>query len=291
MFALLTVVAWGLSLVSTRILLDHGLHPIEIYIYRFTLAYVAMLCFCHKKILSNSLKDELLFVACGLVAGSVYFIAENVALEYTLVTNVSLITSMPPLLTVLLVGLVYKTNRPGRGAYIGSVVAFLGVGLVIFKQLVQHGAEPHRRPAIAARGILLGRLRTDDQAPERKLYRDVHHKEDFLLRRADGHPLPGRRARNQQSLDTARAACLWNLLFLSLVCSMAGYLMWALAIVKIGPVTASNYMYFQPVITMIFAMLALGEKITPVGYAGCALILAGVWLADVLQRRDIKKLS
>ena len=42
---------------------------------------------------------------------------------------------------------------------------------------------------------------------------------------------------------------------------------------------------------MIFAMLALGEKITPVGYAGCALILAGVWLADVLQRRDIKKLS
>ena len=57
----------------------------------------------------------------------------------------------------------------------------------------------------------------------------------------------------------------------------------------IGAVKASNYMYFQPVITMIFALITLGEKITPVGYAGCALILLGVWLADWLQRRTLKR--
>ena len=285
MFALLTVVAWGLSLVSTRILLDHGLHPIEIYIYRFTLAYVAMLCFCHKKILSNSLKDELLFVA------SVYFIAENVALEYTLVTNVSLITSMPPLLTVLLVGLVYKTNRPGRGAYIGSVVAFLGVGLVIFNSSFNMALNPI--------GDLLSLLAAFCWAVYGLMIKPLsaNYTEMFITRKIFFYgvltaiPFLAVEPEISNPSILLEPACLWNLLFLSLVCSMAGYLMWALAIVKIGPVTASNYMYFQPVITMIFAMLALGEKITPVGYAGCALILAGVWLADVLQRRDIKKLS
>lgn len=65
-FACLVVTAWGLSFISTRVLLDNGLHPIEIYIYRSLLAYVCMLAICHKRIFSNSLKDELLFVVCGI---------------------------------------------------------------------------------------------------------------------------------------------------------------------------------------------------------------------------------
>lgn len=291
LFAALSVVAWGLSLVSTRILLDHGLHPIEIYIYRFTLAYLAMLCFCHKKILSDSLKDELLFVACGLVAGSVYFIAENVALEYTLVTNVSLITSMPPLLTVLLVGLVYRTKRPGRGAYIGSFVAFMGVGLVIFNSSFNMALNPI--------GDLLSLLAAFCWAIYGLMIKPLsaNYTEMFITRKIFFYgvltaiPFLAVEPEISDPMILLEPACLWNLLFLSLICSMAAYLMWAVAIVKIGAVTASNYMYFQPVITMIFAMLALGEKITPVGYAGCAMILLGVWLADYLQRRDIKKLG
>lgn len=102
-FAMFAVTAWGLSFISTRVLLDSGLHPIEIYIYRSLIAYLALLAICHKRLLANNLKDELLFVLCGIVAGSVYFISENIALQYTLVSNVSLITSLPPLLTVLLV--------------------------------------------------------------------------------------------------------------------------------------------------------------------------------------------
>ena len=87
--ALLIVLAWGVSFVSTKVLLDNGLRPAEIYIYRFLLAYLLVLCVCHKRMFSNSLRDELLFATCGLCGGSIYFIAENTALEYTLVSNVS----------------------------------------------------------------------------------------------------------------------------------------------------------------------------------------------------------
>ena len=103
--------------------LDNGLRPAEIYVYRFVLAYLIVFCACYKKIWSNSWRDELLFMTCGLCAGSIYFIAENTALEYTLVSNVSLITSVSPLLTAIMVGAIYKSERPSKGTLIGSLVA------------------------------------------------------------------------------------------------------------------------------------------------------------------------
>lgn len=88
----ITVSMWGYSFVSSKVLLENGLGPVQIYVLRFLLAYVIVLGLNHKKIFSHSLRDELLFAVCGLCAGSLYFIAENTALEYTLTTNVSLLT-------------------------------------------------------------------------------------------------------------------------------------------------------------------------------------------------------
>lgn len=286
--AALTVTAWGVSLVSTRVLLDHGLHPIEIYIYRFVIAYLGILCICHKRLRANTMKDEGLFLICGLVAGSVYFIAENVALEYTLVTNVSLITSLTPLLTVLLVGVVYRNQRPGRGAYIGSLVAFLGVGLVIFNSSFNMAINPI--------GDLLSLLAALCWAVYGLLLKplNAHYTELFITRKVFFYgvltaiPFLAVEPEISNPAILLEPVCLWNLLFLALICSMGAYLTWAYAIVKIGPVTASNYLYFQPVITMIFALIALGETVTVIGYIGSGLILVGVWLADFLQRREVR---
>ena len=81
---IITVSMWGYSFVSSKVLLDNGLGPVEIYVLRFLLAYLIVLCLNHRKLLSQSLRDEALFAVCGLCAGSLYFIAENTALEYTL---------------------------------------------------------------------------------------------------------------------------------------------------------------------------------------------------------------
>lgn len=64
---------------------------------------------------ADNLRDELLFAVCGLCGGSIYFIAENNAVNYTRVSDVSMITTLAPLLTTLLVGALYKTNVPGDG--------------------------------------------------------------------------------------------------------------------------------------------------------------------------------
>ena len=58
-----------------------------------------------------------MFALCGLLAVLCIFIAENTALKYTLTTNVSLLTSLSPLVTAILVGFVYKTEKLGLGTW------------------------------------------------------------------------------------------------------------------------------------------------------------------------------
>ncbi|MDE6359001.1 MAG: DMT family transporter [Duncaniella sp.] len=287
LFAIFSVTVWGLSFISTRVLLDNGLNPIEIYIYRFIIAYLVMLALNHRKLWANSLKDEALFVVCGLVAGSIYFISENVALEYTLVSNVSLITSLSPLLTVLIVGLVYKTNRPGNGAYIGSLVAFIGVGLVIFNSSFNMAINPI--------GDLLSLLAAFCWAIYSLLLKplNAHYDARFFTRKVFFYgvltALPFLLVEPEMADPhiLLSPVVIGNLLFLSLICSFSAYLLWAFSVAKIGAVSAANYLYFQPLITMVFSVVILHEALTAVGLMGCVMILAGVWLADFLQNKNI----
>jgi drug/metabolite transporter (DMT)-like permease len=75
-----------------------------------------------------------------------------------------------------------------------------------------------------------------------------------------------------------------NLLFLGLFASMIAYVIWAQAIKNLGAIKASNYLYIQPIITLVASVLLINEHITVVGYIGCALILLGVWLGDKLTQ-------
>lgn len=285
-FAILVIVAWGLSFISTRVLLDNTLSPIEIYIYRFSLAYVCLLLISHRRIFAANLKDELTFVICGLVAGSVYFISENVALEYTLVSNVSLITSLSPLITVLITGVIYRNSRPSQSAYIGSAVAFVGVGLVIFNSSFNLSVNPI--------GDMLALLAAVCWAAYSIMLKplNVHYDARFITRKVFFYgvltALPFLSV-NPHITPLSRLCqpdVLLNLLFLSLVCSLGCYLLWAISVIHIGALKTSNYLYFQPVVTLIFSMILLGEKITLIGGSGCVMILLGVWLSDFLSKRS-----
>lgn len=282
--ALLTVTAWGVSFVSTKVLLEHGINPTEVYVVRTLLAYLLVLCVCHKRIFSNSLRDELLFVSCGLCAGSLYFIAENTALEYTLVSNVSLIVTLSPLITTLLVGAIYKNERPGKGVLMGSLIAFLGVGCVIFNSSFVLDVKP------------LGDLLSLSAAVCWSVYSLVLRKLSafytvmFISRKTFFYgmvtAIPFLIAIPEHTpLDVYLQFDVWsNFLFLGVFCSMIAFIIWAFTIKGLGAIKANNYLYVQPIITLIASALLLGEKVSVVGYVGCSLILLGVWISDRMSR-------
>ena len=139
--AILTVIIWGTTFVSTKILINTGLSPVEILLYRFVLAYFCILTIAHRRLWANCVKDEFLLFLSGLCGGSLYFIAENTALGITLASNVSLLICTAPIITTVLSHLFYKESLR-KGLLYGSLVALFGVGLVVFNGSVLLKVNP-----------------------------------------------------------------------------------------------------------------------------------------------------
>lgn len=288
--ALLTVICWGCSFIASKVLMeDAAMTPVEVYVYRFTLAYLMMLAFTFGEIRSKSWKDELQMALCGICSGTLYFLMENYALIYTSTGNVSLLSSISPIFTAILLAVIYKTGLK-RGEIIGSVVAFLGVALVIMSEAISKGLGMEIHPigdilaiscalSWAVYSIAIKRL-----IP---IYNTF-----FLTRKLFFYglitSLPLLWIQNeplhlQELFNLSHPQYLINLIFLAVMCSSMAYLLWNESMKIIGPLATNNYLYFQPPVTMIAGCLLLGETIYPFGYVGCVLVLCGLMVADKMK--------
>ena len=284
--ALAATLVWGLSFVSTKVLTEHGLRPIEIYLYRFIIAYVILLAICHKKLFSYSLRDELLFVVLGMTGGSIYFIAENIAVTKTLVANVSLLTSLTPIITVFLVGCIYKSERPSLWVVLGSLIAIVGVGFVVLGGS-QSGLEVHPLGdmlALAAAfsfsiySLVLKKINANYSTffiTRKTFFYGIITALPFIAIEPSHAPLS----------TLCNINVLLNILFLGLFCSLMGFALMAQAVKVIGPVKANNYLYIQPIVTLIAGWVILHQNVGWTGWIGCALIIGGLWLGEELTRR------
>lgn len=283
LLAFFVAAVWGVSFVSTSKLLDAGIQPTEIYIIRFVIAYLVILALTFRKIMSDSLKDEVLFMICGLCGGSIYYIGENTALQYTLVTNVSLLVTLSPIITVLLTKMMYKTEQLSKGFIVGSIIAFIGVACVIFNSSFNIEVKP------------LGDLLSIFAAVSFAIYCIVVKKLNarydtlFISRKIFFYgvitALPFLTIQDHfMDFAILKEPVVWmHILFLGVVCSMLAFILWNEAINKLGASRASNYLYFSPVITLIASVWLLNENVSIVGYIGCALTIGGVIVSEKVK--------
>ncbi len=283
--ALLTITMWGYSFVSSKVLLDNGLGPVHIYFYRFIIAYLIVLIISHKRLMATNWREEGMFLMCGLLSGSLYFIAENTALEYTLTTNVSLLTSISPLFTAILAGLVYKTDKLGVGTWLGSGIAILGVAFIVFNSSTSVEIRPL--------GDLLALSAAASWAFYSLILRSLNAFYDvwFITRKTFFYGLitsvPFLLFENNSIALTELMSvpAVWaNLLFLGLGASTLAFVLWAISVKRLGAVKANNYMYFQTIVTLIVSALVLGEHVAFIGYVGIFLIIAGLWVGDNINK-------
>ena len=87
--AIVVVGIWGLTFISTRVLIENGLTPQEIFLLRFLMAYVGIWFISPRKLFCHNWRDEGWMLLGGITGGSLYFLTENTALEVTLTTNVA----------------------------------------------------------------------------------------------------------------------------------------------------------------------------------------------------------
>ena len=285
--AFLTVAVWGSTFVFTKMLLLNGLSPAQIFTLRFIIAYVLLLGFellpprVSFRLFSRSWRDELLMVALGLTGGSLYFLCENAAMLYTTATNTSLFVCSCPLFAMLLFALLYRqSERFSKIQVAGSLMACLGMAVVVLNgHFVLHLSPLGDLLAFGACLCWAVYSLLMKRASERYTTAFITRKVFFygLLTIVPYYlAFPG-----FPSLQVVLGRqVIWNLLFLSVVASMLCYLSWNWVISKLGVVVATNWVYFNPITTILFAWWLLHEQITPWFLLGSLLILVGMYLCD-----------
>lgn len=280
LLAILTIAIWGVTFVNTKVLLQQGLQPTEIFLIRFVLAYLCIWPISPKSIKPQKWTDELWFFILGLVGGTIYFIAENTALALTYVNNVSFIVCTAPLITMLLAILFVKSVKATLPLTIGSAIALVGVGMVIY--------NGHFVLQLNPLGDLLALAAAFSWAIYSLVIKKVssRYSATFITRKVFFYGiitiLPILLLSNWQfPLEQLQKPIVWaNLLFLSVVASFLCFLWWSIAVKKLGALATSNYVYLNPVTTIIASALFLDEPMTAMAYAGSALILIGVFVAN-----------
>lgn len=278
--AIIVVLIWGCTFVNSKVLLQHGMEPHEIFTIRFLLAYLCIWTISPHKIWSNSLKDELLMILLGITGGSLYFVTENMAVKIDYVNNVSFIVCTAPLLTTILALMFLKSVKANRYLILGAVAATIGLALVVFNGHFVLKLNP-LGDALAFSAALCWAVYSILMKFVANRYSAV-----FITRKVFFYglitilpiylvepwtfPLSG----------FANPHIWGNLLFLGLIASFACFALWSFVIKKIGALPVSNYVYLNPVSTVIFSALVLDEPMTSIACIGSVMILIGVYLSN-----------
>ena len=284
--AFITVAIWGTTFVWTKLLIQSGISPAQIFTLRFIIAYILMLGFSliwkrtKHQWMCHTWKDELLMVALGITGGSLYFLTENEALRFTTATNTSLIVCSCPLMTMLVHKLFYRSHPLKSKQIWGSIIACIGMAVVVLNgHFVLH---------LSPTGDLLAFTACLCWAFYSLLMKTAirRYSSLFITRKVFFYGIltilpyylivPG--FPPMELLLQADVAA--NLLFLGCIASMVCFLTWNWCIRRLGAVEVTNWIYINPLATIVAAWLVLGESITPYFLAGSAFILCGMYLTE-----------
>ena len=284
------MLVWGVTFVCTKVLIGAGLHPIDIFWIRFLLAYAGIWAYIlltgKDRVLWYGWKEEAVFLLLGITGGSFYFLTENMALAFTQASNVAFLVCSAPLFTAILT-LLYRRFGKGRFAESlekvrlgwpligGTVLALSGMALVAFEGSRLRVSPKGDLLAIGAAvcwavySLFMGEM-------ARKYGTVTATRKVFFYGLLTILPFLGVQGRSLSPEILGQFSVWGNLLFLGLVASLVCFIAWNLVIDKLGNVTSTNYVYLNPVFTLLTATIFLGERMTPLSALGCASILAGV---------------
>ncbi len=274
---LLTVTIWGTTFVATKVALrDVG--PFTLTLLRFVLASAVLLplAWSTRPLWPGRLPWRQLALA-GLVGGFFYFALQNVGLVYTTAAKASLILGSVPALTALLSVLVLRESiSAARGA--GIVASVAGVVAIV----VANGSGDWEGGVLAGDLMVAGAAvawaayTVQAKGLERKAGAVVVAAASVAFGALFTLPFGGYEV-VAQGLPTPTVAGWLAIAYLGLVASAAPFLFWNYALGHLDASEAAAYVNLVPVVSVLSAVVLLGETVALGQLFGGMLVLAGVW--------------
>ena len=275
---------WSITFISTKLLLA-DFSPTEILFFRFLLAYAMLLILSPRPILPRLDRQEALYAGAGLCGVTLYFLLQNIGLTYTTASNAGVIVCIAPMFTAV-VSRVFGIGEPIRKKFVGGfLLAILGCALISFNGSFVLSLNPLGDFLMLAAALSwalycnLLTLADNGRLPLLQSTRKVFFY--GLLFMLPVLPL------TDFQWNFARFSTpenLFNMLFLGLLASGICFLAWNYAVGILGSVKCAVYIYANPVVTIFFAALILGESLTWISATGTILTLTGMVISERRKR-------
>ncbi|WP_287154678.1 DMT family transporter [Candidatus Solincola tengchongensis] len=269
-------VVWGLTFALVKRTLE-SLSPFVFMTYRFFLAFLAMLAVSRRTLRSMNVR----VLAAGSLLGLFLYAAysfQTFGLKYTSAGNAGFITGLFVVFVPILSTLILK-KRPRPLSILSVAVAVVGLGFLSLQPGLRVNSGDllvlacaftyslhiiYMDRFVAEHDLALLTLTQMGvvallQAASALLF------EDFVLPRG-GYPW------------MTIAVC-------GVLASAAAFFIQAWAQRHLSPVRTSVVLIMEPVFSVFFGMLLLGERLTWRGWLGCGLMLAGMLITEIRPER------
>lgn len=278
--ACITILIWGTTFISTKVLLK-SFEPIEILFFRFFLGFSVLLLVYPYRLTVTERKQEWIFASAGLCGVTLYYLLENIALTYSMASNVGVIISIAPLFTAVLAHFFLDGERLRTKFFLGFTSSIIGIILISYNGSTAFKLNPvgDLLAVLAAivwavYSIITRKISTYGYntiaATRRTFFYGLLFMLPFLLI-FDFH-FGFNRFINPTNLI--------NILFLGLAASALCFVTWNFAVKLLGAVNTSIYIYMVPVITVITSIIVLHERITTIAVLGTTLTLIGLLISE-----------
>lgn len=279
--ALFTIVVWGTTFISTKVLL-RNFQPVEILIIRFVIGYILLFLAKPGLIRLTDRKQEWVFAAAGLCGICLYYLLENIALTYTLASNVGVIISAAPFFTAILSKIFLKEDGHMRVSFfLGFAVAIVGICMMSFSGSETLKLNPKGDILALAAAFVWACYSVLTKKISGYGYSTIQNTRHmfgygilFMIPAAVAFDFRLGLSRLADPVN------LLNILFLGAGASALCFVTWNMAVQILGAVRTSVYIYIVPVVTIVTSVLILHEKITGTAALGAGLTLAGLILSE-----------
>ena len=279
---LFVALAWGINFSVVKFALT-DFHPLGFTIVRFALAalFLFAVMLVGRRPLSIERRDYAAIARLGFLGITLYNIFFMYGLKYTTAANSALLISLSPLFGALMSAVSGGERLTARIAT-GLGLATAGVILIL--------RSHHGTPGFSTSGLtgdlltlcatITWALYTISAKPLLEKYTAVKVTA-YAMAAGSILLLPlGLTGLLSQSW-TAISGLSWSAMaFAAFIAAGVAYVLWYQGVQEIGVTRTMVYHYVMPFAAVLFAALALGEKITALQIAGGVAILAGVSLVQ-----------
>lgn len=285
---ILSVIAWGISFVSTKIVLVE-ISPVSIAFFRQFIALVPLVILMGLRKESFRLKKGEIwaFLFATFFGIVLYFVFENHGLAYTSASNASMLVAAIPVFALITESITKKT-RLDLASFLCIVASILGVYFVIS----ENGVIDFSSKTFLGNALILGAMASWIVYTfiSKKLGESYSSLKMTSIQTFLSIPLFIPFVFSEISTwHVPSSNGIYNLIFLGIFCSAMAYVCFLFGIQTLGPVLPSAFLNLIPVVTIIAGIFLLAEKLSVYQIAGAALIVGSLSYLSFIRIRPLRK--